>query len=493
LVNLAEYVASAKRAKNVLELRLCSVQQVRVARGNAVGKYRWFCTPDKQVRGLEDADQELLDTEAEVHDNVEAAQFDTEVEVDDETFAGECLGDEWSGESGVFTFEFGEEQEVDEDGFVYLFGEALAEWLRIRVERSEDGSKVLSNEEACGWGLTEARDIEWAGTWKEEDDTDMIVPADRILFWDGSKDASEFPGTFSVKNLETNCFYGSTSEEVREGARAKWHPILFYTLERIGLEGSREGDEHVTLVPGPDGDNVVLNSLKLHLALDHMYDECKKRPNCPFRTDAQWSRPASIRIQGHLDTSAETFAQSKERECAKCAVLNAAIALRPNARQFILQKAKETPPARARFLKDLAKWTEKEMRVFSLRYAFPKKGKDREEVSLDWVLENTADVLLVNLIGSGGVNHVVCVDARENHRCIYDSFERHPIELNEDSLRCCVGDDRVLQHVLVRKLVLMPNADAVIRGERDARMPNGRKRRRMLANRSATNGVGVGE
>lgn len=84
------------------------------------------------------------------------------------------------------------------------------------------------------------------------------------------------------------------------------------------------------------------------------------------------------------------------------------------------------------------------------------KPKDREKVTAKWVVENTTDVMLVNLIGSGGINHVVFVDARPEQRVIYDSMERHPIALNEESLHCCIGDGQVWQHVYVRFVIVMP-------------------------------------
>jgi len=370
-----------------------------------------------------------------------------------------------------------------EDGLVYLVGEAMVEWLRIRVPDSRNNLVELSGEEAAEWGLTEARDIEWAGSERFEDDVDMMVPADRLLFYDGKSKEGELPTGLSSANLKPNCFYASTLDDLREGRTPEWHSILLYTLEFVRADGSSEMVAHATEVEDEGGTHLVLRSTKMCLALDKVFASCKGRPNRPERTDVLRSRPSSRSIRRHFDKSVVTFAQSRERECAKCAIMNAGKALCPTQGTFFMDTAKRTLPFRVRCLADLAKWTECHIGVLGVRYCTPKKPKDREEVTARWVVRNTSDVLLVNLIGSVGVNHVVCVDARPDQRLIYDSMEPHPIALSEESLRCCIGDGRTLQHVYVRSVVVMPGSWMASGGvPPPVPVKNGRKRRRKAKN-----------
>lgn len=500
---LIRYAAETRRCNNVLELRRCSFQRVRAARiegavstanGSAT---KWYCTPEAVVRSTQDVDGELAEDEAReeaaalLDDEREAAVFVGDNDDDgDETWRceGDLGGDFIQQELGNTSLVMGREYEVDEEGFVYLLGTAVADWLRIRIPDAEDNSVILSSDEAGCWGLTEARDIEWAAIERFEEDVDMMVPADRLLFYDGNPEGRDLPTGLLAADLHPNCFYASSLEELREGFVPRWYPILLYTLQFFGSEGSESSGPHVTVVGSQGGDSpanglatnhLVLRSTKMCLALDKVFASCRENPNRPERTDVLRSRPVSLAIQKHFCTSLTTFAQSRERECAKCAVLNALKALRPSKEEFLLEMAMETLPFRARCLSDVSKWAENSIRVLSVRYCTPKRPRDRESVSVKWILENTVDVLLVNLIGSGGVNHVVCVDSRADHRIIYDSMEEHPIYLNEESLRCCIGDGRVLQHIFARKVVIMPGSWLDRGGKRPSlQSRNGRKRRR---------------
>jgi len=497
LEKVRAYAAAAVRENNIMALRKCSLNSVRATRGGEEGELRWYCTPHEAVRNEHDLDEELLDEEAEEE---EAAQRDDQREA--EQFADyddDGDSDYESSRSGAALksmedLTMGEEYEVNREGFVYLCGTAMTKWLESRVHDAEGGSVSLSTEDASQWGLTEARDIEWEGTERTEilngKEVDMMIPADRILFWDGKNPDVPLPDGMNREQLEPNCFYASSFDDLRKGRTPEWWQVLLYTLEREETSQSSlrhsspnhspngKPGPHARLIEDPKGTHVVLTSNKMHVVLDRIFARCKGHPNRVERTDGAWSRPDSIIIQSHFDTAQITFAQSKERECAKSSVLNAARALCPDAEKFLRKISLETRPAYARCLKDLGKWTQEEVRVLSVQHATPKKGKNSEEVDAAWVLENTSDVLLVNLIGEGSVNHIVCVDAREGHRKIYDSYERHPIHLSEEALQCCVGDGHALQHIFVRKVVIKPNCEGIIHGKRGLKRANGRKRKR---------------
>jgi len=402
---LRRYADKARRCQNVMTLRRCSFAKVAALdKGDGEG-IKYFVTPGALVRSVSEVDEELVDPEAEVDDDREAEQFSAGVQDEsDADWSGCDEGDdeyspssprahqgrdrrrEGCGEDSSDPVVLGREYEVDEDGLVYLVGEAMVEWLR--------------------------RDIEWAGSERFEDDVDMMVPADRLLFYDGKSKEGELPTGLSSANLKPNCFYASTLDDLREGRTPEWHSILLYTLEFVRADGSSEMVAHATEVEDEGGTHLVLRSTKMCLALDKVFASCKGRPNRPERTDVLRSRPSSRSIRRHFDKSVVTFAQSRERECAKCAIMNAGKALCPTQGTFFMDTAKRTLPFRVRCLADLAKWTECHIGVLGVRYCTPKKPKDREEVTARWVVRNTSDVLLVNLIGSVGVNHVVCVDAR---------------------------------------------------------------------------------
>jgi len=507
--NLRRYAKDAKRTNIIMALRRCVWESVRAARGENADELLWFVTPRAVVHSQQDVDEELLDDEAELDDNCEAQCFADECDdrededyicSDEEFVVVSSVGDPKRTEPGIAnglatngevpegtgslagsSVVLGKEYEVNEDGFVYLLGTAVAEWLRSRVIDSSEGEKSLNDQEASLWGLTEARDIEWAGTdraeFHENREVDMFVEADRILYWDGEQVGGNIPAGLENTSLVPGCFYGANLER-RDGKVPVWHPILLYTLERVYREGTEGTQAHAQAVTDEAGVHVQLKSAALHIVLDQIFARCMARPNRPDRADNLMSRPPSTRIKRYFDKSCITFAQSSERECAKSSVLNALKALFPDADDFVMNIALKTRPSQARFLLDLAKWTEDCVRVLNVGFATPYKPRDREKVTARWVAQDAQDVLLVNLIGSGGVNHVVCVDAREGHKLIYDSAERHPVSLCEESLRCCVGDDRYLEYVFVRKVTPKVNAMSLINGVRRVGRRNGRKRKR---------------
>jgi len=458
LDRLSKFAAASRLASSVLALRKYELESVRAARRSATSGIKWFCTPSRLACTDDDVDAELGSGEAECaeeDDEREAAQFESEEDDgDDYNYGGSAV----RASSGIDELPLGEEVEVARDGFEYLCSESLASWLEARV--GNDSAEIVG-----------------------ERLVNMFVPADRVLYWDGEDDGSELPAGLRKQEMTEGCFYASNLEENREGRPPVWWPILLYTLEREGPNttspGHSQQESNVAMVEDPAGTHVMLYSEKMHVVLDFIYEQCMQRPNRPYRTDGAWSRPASLRIKEHFDKRSLTFAQSKERECAKCSVVNAARVLCPESDDFVMKIALETPAAAVRCLRDLGKWVSAEIGVLEVQRATSKKGKYSEDVSVDWVLKNTSDVLLVNVIGSGSVNHIICVDARQGHRRIYDSFERHPIRLSAEALRCCVGDGREVQHVYARKVVIKHNCEDIISGKRELKKtPNGRKRKR---------------
>lgn len=227
---LREYTEKAGRCKNVLSLRRCSFGRVRAALSKEARDIKRHVTPSAVVRTEDGLDSELSGKEAEAEDSAEADDgkeaeqfggFDDDDRSDD--------GDERE-DSAVAAATVGRKYEVDEDGCVYLLGESMAQWLRVGVPDSDVNSVSLTSEQAAQWGLTEARDIEWAAVQRFEGEVDMMVPADRLLFYVGEADDADLPPELSGKNLNQHCFYASSLERVREGGTAEWHPILLYTL-----------------------------------------------------------------------------------------------------------------------------------------------------------------------------------------------------------------------------------------------------------------------
>ena len=61
---------------------------------------------------------------------------------------------------------------------------------------------------------------------------------------------------------------------------------------------------------------------------------------------------------------------------------------------------------------------------------------------------------LVNLIGTYGIRHVVCIDSSTKQ--ILDGDEKYPMAFSDESIKCCVGDCTAIKKMDIRKLVRKP-------------------------------------
>jgi len=447
---LEEYAAWSREAKLVRQMGECVHAAVRVAESE--GSISWFCTPRAYAAATKDDDGDGSEGD---YEELFAAGVD-------------------DGEKAVL----GEEVELNADQFEVLFGADIAQWLKVRVK--EGSSLELSEEAAYLWGLTDAKRIEWAGS-REYEKRDggrvkMVVPADRIFFYAGSQARLPLPPGAIESELEAGCFYGCNAD-----GPVLWNSVLMYTLEREETIASDEAAVHATVQKGANGTQVSLASLAAHEHADELFRSCVSVPNRVWRCDLTKSRPFSSQIAEHLIRSELTLAVSSQVECAKAAVVNAIISLGISLEKFAIDVAVNKPRLRAHSMKDVTKWVEKEVRYAYLEYPHPPNRRYREVVSLKWIVENTNDILLVNLVGSGSVRHMICVDCREGVRRIYDCAELHPISLSEDALRCCVGDGIDIQHVEARRWCLRDRGFESMQGKNKKKKiyPNSRKRKRM--------------
>jgi len=156
---------------------------------------------------------------------------------------------------------------------------------------------------------------------------------------------------------------------------------------------------------------------------------------------------------------------------------------------YAVRKAKSTPRARVRDLKALTRWVTDNIRAISLGHAQP-KGRHRDLVTLDWIVANTSDILIVMLEGTDTIKHVVCVDCRPQHRRVYDCMELNPIELSQEALECCLGDGVRVLEVYARKVHLQEGSMPKMRGEVEdvpSFKGSGRKRRRKRKHQDGEN------
>ncbi len=65
---------------------------------------------------------------------------------------------------------------------------------------------------------------------------------------------------------------------------------------------------------------------------------------------------------------------------------------------------------------------------------------------VNWFVSNCRGVVLVHVVGTGGVNHLVCVDGRA--KIIQDSMDWRPMHLSRAALQCCVGDGSDIRRFL---------------------------------------------
>jgi len=354
-----------------------------------------------------------------------------------------CEGSETDAESGsersyansldeATPIELGKEVAVDQEAFEELFGDDIVYWISVRAESY--GAYELTRERAQLLGLTEAKRIEYAGTSEiiehqegcgfgsDIQEVSMIVPADRIFYFSGEASVKRsLPKGAESIELQPGCFYGSTMEERRIGstnADPKWHALLMYTLKRRSRREEVTGSSEVLTVLEDVG-----GALECTLS-------CTEKPNHVWRSDAPWNRPPSEKISSYFDKSERIFCRSSSFECAKSAVLNG-IAL-----------------------------------LAGRDYASEDWEKSKS-YTVGWLCTEAVGVLILNLIGTGGFNHMVCVDLRDTkNKKIHDCLEDHPVKLSEESLQCCIGDGIQLTHVYARKLCKTAGADMVITGKR---------------------------
>jgi len=447
---LDEYAEWSREAKVVRQMGECVHASVRVAESN--GSLTWFCVP-RAFAAVTEGD--LDDGSDGDYEELFAAGAD-------------------DGEKAAL----GEEVELNLDQFEVLFGADVVQWLKVRVK--EGSSLELSEEAAYLWGLTDAKRIEWAGVreYEEEDERQvkMVVPADRIFFYGGVDARVPLPNGAVESELEVGCFYGCNAD-----GPVSWNSVLMYTLEREKTIASDEAAVHATVQEGANGTQVSLASLSAHEHADELFLSCISVPNRVWRCDLTKSRPPSSRISEHLIRSELTLAVSSQIECAKAAVVNAISTLGASVEKFAIDVAVNRPRLRARSMKDVAKWVEEEVKYAHFEYPHPPNRRYREVVSVEWIVENTNDILLVNLIGTGRVRHMVCVDCREGVRRIYDCAKMHPISLSKDALRCCVGDGIAIQRVEARRWCLRNRGLESMQGKNKKKKiyQNSRKRKRM--------------
>lgn len=407
-----------------------------------------------------------------------------------------------SGSDSGGQIQAGKEQEISHEAFEELFGEDVCVWVTKRAATC--GRSSLTKEHAQIVGLTEAKRIEYSGTkyivreehtgfGGEYEDIPMVVSADRIFFFSGDPSVQKgLPKGAELIDLQPRCFYGSTMDERRNSTAdgtAEWHMLLMYTLKRHGNQdkadiASDPHDDEVTVSGGADGQiECTLSSEHDHSYLDRIVSQCIRRPNEVWRSDNPWSRPPSSTIRRYFVYSERTFCRSGTFECAKCAVINGIAIL--SGREYASNLALETGRMEVRHLMDLSKEVRSNAGNFSLNWKMnPQDWDKNKKYTATWLCTVATGVLIVNLIGSGGFNHMICVDARtSNKKKIYDGLEEHPVWLCEESINCCIGDGIELTHIYVRKLTKNAGLDRALAGKR--KRPTNRNARRKAARAAA--------
>jgi len=428
-------------------LRKCTFERVRCTCRN--GKYRYFCTPDAW---------------AEVEDIGEPTESDSETEDNDSSESGSEYANSLDDPADV---QLGVEVELDQESLEELFGEDILEWVTIRAKAY--GICNLTKAKAQLVGLTEAKRIQYNGTreFVTEDATgyganiqeiQMTVMVDRVFYYSGEGTVTKkTPKGAEQIELHPGCFYGSTMNEGRTSSRDAlpcWHPLLMYTLKRsVSRSDVSSSAEELAILQEFDGEiECTLSSEEDHVYLDTMVRKCTERPNHVWRSDKPWSRPPSSEITNFLDKSERIFCRSGTFECAKSAVLNGVALIA--GRQYASNLAIETARVEVRHLMDLSKWIRNELRIFTLSWRMESNDWDKNKMyTAKWLCTEATGILIVNLIGSGGFNHMICVDLRDpSKKMIHDCLEDHPVRLCKESLECCIGDGVELTHIYARKL-----------------------------------------
>jgi len=281
-------------------LRKCIFTQVRCNHANP-GAYTYFCTPEAW---------------ASVQDAGDSTESESEKESEEERGGSESEGSMENSLDESTPVRLGEEVMICSEAFEELFGEDIFEWVTARA--LSYGSSVLTKEKAQLVGLTEAKRIEYSGTRRfvTEDatgfganfrDIPMVISADRIFYFNGDDSIEKaLPKGAEHSNLQPNCFYGSTMEEVRNPSHSvapKWHMLLMYTLKRHTCNMAQNGTtEEETVLQDVGGQlELTLSSEKDHEYLDKVIRKCMEKPHHVWRSDNPWSRPPSPSICQYFD------------------------------------------------------------------------------------------------------------------------------------------------------------------------------------------------
>ncbi len=224
----------------------------------------------------------------------------------------------------------------------------------------------------------------------------------------------EFPNGLRYSNLEPGCYCGPSRESSR------WYLILFFTTKiRVVPTASDSSSE--------DNDALGLVSDMPHnKELDKLDNYCVRDPGKPYVIDGPWWGPASTSAHRHYASNRSILAVNNGFECPISAVVNAIFACGDEALATRFAQIERRPVVRT--LKDLAKCVESEEQMFHLvRYGAVESGND-----VNWLVNNFRVVVLVHIIGTGGVNPLVCVDG--SAKIIYDSLEWRPMYLSRAAL-----------------------------------------------------------
>ncbi len=309
-------------------------------------------------------------------------------------------------------------------------------WSGANVYRwcRERPGKKLDVATAFRWGLTEATVLEERGTLESENGVDVTCEVDKIFYCPLHNSGNlEFLNGFRYSNLESGCYYGVNRE------LSRWYLILFFTT-KIRVVPTTSGSS------SEDNDALgLISDMPRNKKLEKLDKYCVQNPGKPYVIDGPGRRPVSTSAHRHYDLNRWILAVNNGFECPISTIVNAIFAYGDEALARTVSQIERRPVVRT--LKDLAKWVESEVQTFHIvRYGAVESAYD-----VNWVVNNCRGVVLVYVIGTGGVNDLVCVDG--SAKIIYDSMEWRPMHLSRAAIQCCFGDGSDIRRLFVRKMV----------------------------------------
>ncbi len=286
----------------------------------------------------------------------------------------------------------------------------------------------------------------------------QLLTADMVSKWELSlvEEATEYepPSTDveegeewyveSVKWDDFTCTGGRTLElfQARGSDTAQWCPILLCTLQCTRrVDTCSEVPVRLSSIVRSTRSGAVadIDMGTRAQRLDAIYEWFLKNKGRVLRVSAPGYRRARAGAEMFWTDEGEIpYSATKNLApdaCMAGSILNA-IAITRGERETAAARARGILDTTWRDLRDANKWVNHHLGSICLERIWTSDRK-RRECDLDWLLNESEGIILLELLGSGGLRHVILVDRERD--CVVDITEERQIILSSAIILWCCG------------------------------------------------------